>query len=232
MLAYAFQVLNEDSYAKMATEEFDNIGDLFAAILAIGIGKQIKRGLGKEYIRNTEVLSFPRGKINVSDSLKQRTLLKKQLACEFDEFSVNAYMNRILKTTAMLLIRSDDVRVEQKKALKKVMLPFHEVDMIDPHSIVWSGIAYHRNNATYKMLINICYLVIKRLLLTSKGGSKKLATFLDEQRMHKLFEIFVLAYYKKHYPQFHATPSQIDWNTDDGIIDFLPTRKSRQTTST
>jgi 5-methylcytosine-specific restriction enzyme subunit McrC len=115
MLAYAFQVLNEDSYAKMATEEFDNIGDLFAAILAIGIGKQIKRGLGKEYIRNTEVLSFPRGKINVSDSLKQRTLLKKQLACEFDEFSVNAYMNRILKTTAMLLIRSDDVRVEQKK---------------------------------------------------------------------------------------------------------------------
>jgi 5-methylcytosine-specific restriction enzyme subunit McrC len=106
------------------------------------------------------------------------------------------------------------------------MLPFHEVDMIDPHSIVWSGIAYHRNNATYKMLINICYLVIKGLLLTTKNGSKKLATFLDEQRMHKLYEKFVLAYYKKHYPQFHAAPSQIDWNTDDGIIDFLPTMKT------
>ena len=43
MLAYAFQVLHEDSYQKVATEEFEYVSDLFAAILAIGIGNQIKR---------------------------------------------------------------------------------------------------------------------------------------------------------------------------------------------
>lgn len=226
MLAYAFQVLNEDSYAQIASEEFDNSADLCAAILAKGIANQVKRGLGKEYISQTQALSSPRGKINVSASLKQRTPLKKQLVCEFDEFAENIYLNQILKTTAMRLIRSQDVRIAQKKALKKVMLFFNEVDTIDPHSILWSGIRYHRNNATYKMLVNICYLVIEGLLLTTRDGSRKLATYFDDQRMHKLYEKFVLEYYRKHYPQFGAAPSHIDWNVDDGAIVFLPTMKT------
>lgn len=226
MLAYAFRVLNEDSYANIATEEFDHIGDLFAAILSKGIANQIKRGLGSEYISQADTLSSPRGKINVSASLKQLTPLKKRLVCEFDEFSENAYMNQILKTTAILLIHSENVRIQHKKPLKKVMLFFDSVDKVDPNSILWSCIRYHRNNATYKMLINICYLVINGLLLSTRNGSHKLSTYLDDQRMHKLYEKFVLEYYKKHYPQFGAAASHIDWNVDDGSIAFLPTMKT------
>lgn len=37
MLAYAFQVLNEDSYKKVAAEEFEYVSDLFSAILAKGM---------------------------------------------------------------------------------------------------------------------------------------------------------------------------------------------------
>jgi 5-methylcytosine-specific restriction enzyme subunit McrC len=66
MLAYAFRVLNEDGYANIATEEFEHIGDLCAAILAKGIANQIKRGLGKKYICQTNALCSPCGKINVS----------------------------------------------------------------------------------------------------------------------------------------------------------------------
>ena len=50
MLAYAFQVLNEQGYRKIATEEFENTAELCAAILVKGINKQVKRGLGKEYV--------------------------------------------------------------------------------------------------------------------------------------------------------------------------------------
>lgn len=226
MLAYAFQVLNEDSYASIATEEFDHINDLFAAILAKGIANQIKRGLGKEYICQTNTLSSPHGKINVSASIKQLTILKKQLICEFDEFSENAYLNQILKTTAMLLIHSGNMHIQQKKALKKVMLFFDTVDTVDPNSILWSCIRYHRNNTTYKMLINICYLVMNGLLLSTRNGSQKLSTYLDDQKMHKLYEKFVLEYYKKHYPQFGAASSHIEWNIDDGTIAFLPIMKT------
>jgi len=226
MLAYAFGVLNENGYQNVSDEEFEYIYDLFAAILAKGIASQIKRGLGREYLNHSEPLSSPVGKIGVSSSLKQQTMLKKQLVCDFDIYTENCYMNQILKTTAMLLIRSSEVAIQQKKALKKVMLYFANVDELVPNQILWSSIRYHRNNATYRMLINICYLVIKGLLLNESSGTRKLARYLDDQKMHNLYQRFVLEYYRKHYPEYKVTAAQIDWDVDDGIIDFLPAMKS------
>jgi 5-methylcytosine-specific restriction enzyme subunit McrC len=45
MLAYAFQALGQPQYDEIASEEFENIHDLFAAILAKGALKQLKQGL-------------------------------------------------------------------------------------------------------------------------------------------------------------------------------------------
>jgi 5-methylcytosine-specific restriction enzyme subunit McrC len=69
-------------------------------------------------------------------------------------------------------------------------------------------------------------LVIKGLLLTENNGSRKLARYLDDQHMHNLYQRFVLEYYRKHYPEFKVTAAQIDWDIDDGIIDFLPAMKT------
>ena len=96
MLAYAFQVLNENGYKDIATEQFDNVGELCAAILAKGISVQLKRGLGKEYVSQTEPLSSLRGKIDIAESIKAQSMLRKQLVCTYDDFTVNSYMNRIL----------------------------------------------------------------------------------------------------------------------------------------
>ena len=222
MLAYAFQVLHQVSYLKVATEEFENIADLLAAILGKGISNQIRRGLGREYINKQECLYSPVGRIDISTSLKQQTLLKRQLVCDFDEFTENAYINQILKTTALLLLRSEEVKTERKKTLRGILLYFSNVDELDPLRIKWLAIRYHRNNATYKMLINICYMVVAGMLLTEQEGKKQLGRFMDDQHMHRLFERFVLEYYRKHYPHYSVSAAQIDWTTDDGMIDFLP----------
>jgi len=225
MLAYAFQVLHEDSYRSISVEEFDDVENLLAAILAKGIANQIKRGLGREYIYFEEVLRSPRGKINISSSIKEKAIYNKQLVCDYDEFSENVYINQILKTSALFLIRHENVNLEQKKALKKVMLYFHEVDALIPREIKWAKLKFHSNNATYKMLINICYLVIEALLPTTQDGAKEFSQFKDKH-LHSLFERFVLEYYRKHYPEFNASASQIAWHTDDDYTDLLPTMNS------
>ena len=97
MLAYAYQVLNEDSYKKISFEDFEHTEDLLAAILAKGIANQLKRGLGREYVPTAQSLNSPRGRINISASIKGREILNKRLCCEFDEFSQNVYTNQILK---------------------------------------------------------------------------------------------------------------------------------------
>ena len=42
MLSYAFQVLNEQGYKNIATEQFHNTAELMAAILEKGIAIQLK----------------------------------------------------------------------------------------------------------------------------------------------------------------------------------------------
>ena len=225
MLSYAFQILNEQGYKKLATEEFDNAGDLCAAILIRGISNQLKRGLGREYISETETIAAIRGKIEINESIKNQTMIRNQMTCTYDEFSVDSALNRIIKSTVMLLIKSD-ISKQRKKELRKLMVFFADVSLVDIHAINWS-VNYDRNNQTYRLLITICHLVVKGLIQTTSDGSVKMMDFLDEQRMCHLYEKFILEYYKKHYyPQITASASQIAWALDDGIGTMLPTMQS------
>ena len=224
MLAYAFQVLNENGYTDIATEQFDNVGELCAAILAKGVSIQLKRGLGKEYIPQTEALSSLRGKIDIAESVKTQSMLRKQLVCAYDEFTVNSYMNRIIKTTMELLIRSK-IRPVQKKELRKLLLFFGDVESLDVREINWK-LQYNRNNQSYRMLINVCYLVVKGLLQSNSVGATKLMDFLDEQRMCRLYEKFILEYYRKEHPELKARASQIPWQLDDDFGLMLPVMQS------
>ena len=229
MLSYAFQVLNEQGYKDIATEQFDNVAELCAAILSKGIAVQLKRGLGKEYIPQTEALSSLRGKIDITESIKTQSLLRKQLICTYDDFTVNSYLNRILKSTMELLLHAD-ISKARKKTLRKLMIYFADVDVLDVHTINWN-IRYDRNNQTYRMLVSVCYLVVKGLLQTHTDGSTRLMDFIDEQRMCRLYEKFILEYYRKEHPEITARASQIPWQLDDGFSDMLPIMQSDITLS-
>lgn len=224
MLTYAFRVLNEQGYKKIATEEFSNIAELCAAILCKGLSIQIKRGLDREYVEQEEALSSLRGKINISESIKTRTVFQKQLICTYDDFSVNSYMNQIIKTTMLLLLNSD-ISKTRKKDIRKLLLFLDEVDVLDVHLINWS-LRYNRNNQTYRMLISICYLVIAGLLQTNIDGTTQLMDFIDEQRMCRLYERFLFEYFKKECPQISVSASQIPWVLDNDMSAMLPIMQS------
>ena len=224
MLSYAFYSLNDDKYNKIQTEEFENTSELFAEILAIGVAKQIKQGLVKDYIDVTETTSSIRGKIEITDSINSQVFLKKQLTCTYDEFSVNCYLNQILKSTMNLLLKSD-ISTSRKKKLKNILRYFSEVDLIDLKDVNWK-IRFDRNNQNYRMLIGVCYLISKGLLQTTKKGDVKLMNFLDDQLMSRLYEKFILNYYKKEHPSINANASQIKWQLDDGEDYLLPRMQS------
>ena len=220
MLSYAFQVLNEQGYRSIATEDFANTAELCAAILARGINNQIKRGLGKEYITRLGSLFSLRGRIDITGTIKTQTLQRNQLVCSYDDFSVNSYLNRIIKSTILLLLRSNITKI-RKKELRRLLVFFEEVDAIDLYSVNWN-MQYNRNNQTYRMLISICYLIVNGLLQTQSDGTIRLMEFFDEQRMSRLYEKFILEYVRKEHPHVIANPSQIPWQLDDGMNDMLP----------
>ena len=224
MLAYAFQVLHEQGYKDVATENFENTAELLSAILCRGVSVQIKRGLCRQYITNEEPLGSPRGKIEIGESIKTQVIRKKQLVCVYDEFSVDAYTNRIIKTTMELLLRANISKL-RKKELRKLLVFFDEVSVLDIHNINWE-IQYDRNNQTYRMIIAVCQLVIKGLLQTSTDGSMRIMDYTDDQTMAKLYEKFILGYYQREHPDIRAYSPQIAWQVTDGYRNLLPTMQS------
>lgn len=224
MLSYAFQVLKEHEIREVDIESFDNVQKLCAEILIRAVNVQIKRGLGRSYIPVTEDMSSVKGKINVSESIKDQSIIRRRLVCSYDEFSVNTPLNQIIKTTLMLLLRAD-ILAAQKKEIKKVLVFLEGVDELPVHLINWN-LQYNRNNQSYQMIIAVCYLVVKGLLQTQSDGSVKIMDFLDEQRMSRLYEKFILEYYRKHYPQLSPNAAKIEWQLDDEGDDLLPGMKS------
>ncbi|MBR7087245.1 MAG: 5-methylcytosine-specific restriction endonuclease system specificity protein McrC [Prevotella sp.] len=223
MLAYAFQELRQNNYAEIEGETFDNIYDLFAEILARGISYQLKQGLHREYVAKNESMHTIKGKIDINGTIANRVRNIRQVVCDYDELSENNVYNQILLTTSTILIRHSDVKKETKAKLKQVMLFFQNVESIDLHTIRWNSLRFDRNNRNYRMLIYLCYFIVSEWLMTTEEGDFKMREFSDDN-MCRLFEKFVLEYYKKHHPELKPCATQIEWNIEKekSSVNILP----------
>lgn len=222
MLSYAFQVLNKKQYKKLKTEEFENIAELFSEILIITLNSQIKRGLERDYIEKQDTIPTIHGKINITSSITPY-IQHRELVCEYDEFTLDSYKNQIIKTTLITLIQ-ENISKKQKKKLKRLLIYFSNVSTIDLNYVNWN-IRYHMNNQTYQMIITICQMLYEGLLQNPSKGSMKLLE-LDEKHMYRLYEKFILEYYKKEHPYLKANASYIYWQLDDNMSTGLPLMKT------
>ena len=226
MLAYAFHTLNQGEFDQIAAEEFDNIHNLFAAILEKGIGRLLKQGLYREYICQKDNIPVLRGKIDIAGSIQNKIAKKPLISCEYDTLSEDNLLNQILKTTVNILIRHGNVEGQYKDTLKKELLFFSDIDIIEPRMIHWSAIRFQRNNATYRILISLCQLLLEGMLLTTDDGEYRLAEYVDDQQMSRLYEKFILEYYVKERPELKAAASQIPWALEEGTGTFLPSMQT------
>ena len=225
MLCYAFKILRQKNYQEIAVEDFAHVQDMLAAILARGIAQQLKQGLYRSYINLDEQSNTLRGKINLYHTRQLQKRRIRQFDCNHDEFSPDNQLNQILKAACMGLIRHPDVSEKQKSALRRIVPFFSGISDIDLASVPWNRLQYHRNNRNYEMLMNICYMAWKSLLPSASQGTTKFSLF-DEESFPRLYEKFILEYYRQHFPMLHANDKAIGWDipeeTDPAMIRLLP----------
>lgn len=227
MLSYAFQELRRNNYEDIAGEEFDGMHDLFAEIIVRGTSFLLKQGLHRKYIGHTDNLTTLRGKLTLTGTVKLRASGKSTLSCEFDEYSENNTFNQILKSTLMLLLKHPAVKNERKNSIRKIIPFFSNVSLINLKQVRWQALIYDRNSRTYQMLMNLCSFVVEDLLPTTDSGRYKMQSFSDDS-MCRLFERFVLEYYRVHHPEFKPMARQIEWNivheaTTNAILPIMQT---------
>lgn len=222
LMSYAFRALDVRDYERIGSEEFCGMDDLLAAILLIGVETQRKRGFERDYRTAREEGWRIKGRVDMRQTMKLEMAHQPLAAYDYDEYDEDTLLNRILKTSILVLIGRAGVQNERRRRLHGAMAYMQRVSTItDPSSIRWSELRYHRNNRSYELLMNVCYLVIQQQLMDPQSDDRLVAAFDDKQWFSALFENFVLNYFKRHYPALKVT-GQTPIRPGEGAPAFVP----------
>lgn len=220
MLAYAFYQLQQDGIWEGEVEQFENTLDLLGELFYQGLRIQVKQGLKQEYRSKQEVRKEIRGKIHFLETVKRDGFQKQQMVCSYQQMTKNCQHNQIIKTTLKLLLDSP-IEQKRKNKLKRLLRYFYEIEYISLEHVQWKK-EQKRGSFRYQFLITLCYLIVKGFIQKDEKGNIKFRKFLDEQRMSRLYEKFLLEYYKKEMPMLTVKASQISWVIDEGETFMLP----------
>ncbi|WP_058307359.1 5-methylcytosine restriction system specificity protein McrC [Gracilibacillus massiliensis] len=221
MLSYAYQTLNLAEYKRIGTEKFENVKELYAEILSIGIPVLIRGGLSKDYISVEETSNVIKGKIDINSTIKKNALVNKKIAVVYDEFSENILLNQIIKATLVYLSRSTKIAQKKRRLFYGLLPYFTKVSDVELDLKLWKNVRYNRQNIRYQFIVDVCRYLYEQLLFDESTASQMMKKAQDEQRLSSLYEKFIYAFFKRE-TKYKVSHPQIKWMVDDEFTDALP----------
>ncbi|MDE0308562.1 MAG: 5-methylcytosine-specific restriction endonuclease system specificity protein McrC [Acidiferrobacterales bacterium] len=98
LMLYASDLYRDLDQSKKSVEDNpDDIPDLVAEILYRRVEQRIRRNLNFGYIARNDVLNRVRGRIDLFQTARQRLLDRGQVACHYNEFTVDTPRNRYVR---------------------------------------------------------------------------------------------------------------------------------------
>lgn len=221
MLSYAYQTLNLSEYKEVGTEDFENVKELYAEILSIGIPVLLRGGLSKDYISIEETSNVIKGKIDINSTIKKNTLVNKKVSVVYDEFSENILLNQIIKATLVFLSSSAKINQKIRRLFYGFLPYFAEVADLELDLHLWKNVRYNRQNIRYLFIVDVCRYLFEELLFDGNSTSQIMKEVQDEQRLSTLYEKFIFAFFKRE-TNYNVSRPQIQWKVDDGFTEALP----------
>ncbi len=226
MLCYAYDILKFNDKNFVNNETFNNIYNLLARIYLRELQQLIKRGLNKYYIEEKEDCTNLKGKININESIKNMRIHKGSMICEYDEYSENILINQIILATINLFLRFPKLDVKLKRDLITCRQSFFNINSIKLSSVNFSNIKFSRTNKHYKILINISELLYNGLIANEDINNIEFLDFFREKQMDKVYEKFVLNFYKHNLnaKEYHVHAPIFQWvdQKENKNISLLP----------
>ena len=205
LLAYAFDTehIFFEIIDMFGNEKFNNIYDLFSIIICKCMNQIIKEGLYSEYINCNEQLGVIKGRVDILNTIRNCTLqTKNQVICNYDNYTTNNMLNKIIKTTIFYLLKFDIMKYNRIN-LKKIYYNLEGIDVIkDWKNIRWNLIKFNRLNSRYEFIIKICEFTLKNLIINKDSLNEKMLAIDEKEAYHKIFEKFVKNYLIRYYSRY------------------------------
>ena len=227
MFSYVWDRAEAIDFAlKDNNDDFDS-PNILAKLFLENIKDILKIGLYREYSLHTEEIKSIKGKIDFKESLNQLSFENAKAVCEYDNFDENNIINKIIKTTAYRLYKSEGIQKKYMRELNNILLYFNDVDIINITDKSFD-IYFNRNNYYTYFSIMICKLINECTMLSEDKGKYKFINILDDdKKMELIFELFIYKFYKKELKNEYKVYSQqhLNWNLEGGQKNILPSMR-------
>ena len=213
LLTYAWDQLEEAAEIAVSAEPADTLLDLLARVLVQGTTHVLKRGLAREYVAEQELTGRLRGKLLLSESIRQQTLPTARAWCAFDELSYDVLINRLLKSALHHLLVAPVLSKPLRREVRALYIRLADVVLMPVRDIrIYEQVKLHRHTAHYRLLLSICRLVHEEVLLTQDTGEHLFRDFTgNDKRMAALFERFVRNFYRLRQKHYKVQAESLEW---------------------
>ena len=226
LLCYAWNHVDERDVVRLEElEGLERVHDLLGKVLASGTFRLLRRGIDRGYREMREDLAGIRGKIAVGETAKRALRARGQVACDFEELSRDVLHNRILRSTLKSLLRLNDLHSGVRAQVRNAYSKLDGVSVVPLNSRLFRQVHIDRNRRYYRFLLSVCRLIHEQLLVDERSGE---ATFTDfsEERMEKLYENFIIGFYRREQDRYRVnhrrTIAWVDEGTPDHQRSKLP----------
>ena len=162
--------------------------EILSKIFSEKLLKELRKGVFSEYVSQEESLNKIKGKLMLTQNIRENAMNKTKVYCKYDEFTENNLFNVILKraiNVVLIMIHNDNL----KKELNIVKSIFQDVDDIYIQESIINN--YKLNKANERFIE--CFTLAKMILLNSSMdkslGKEKGFSILFE--MNYLYEEYI-----------------------------------------
>lgn len=205
LMLYASSLFRHQGRSLVAAENNpEEIPALVARILLHEVEQRLLRQLSTGYQTRHATLNRVRGRIDVLRTASRQLLERAQVACQFQEMTLDTPRNRYVRSALEHLVPllSDNSLASQCRAMA-MNLRRRGIEGCMPNKGELLSVArFGRHDAADKAMVDAAQFAFELWLPTQTAGQKQLPTPSDDPYwMRKLFEKSMAGFYRVHLPE-------------------------------
>ena len=184
-------------------EECPSLSDLLVHVLLNATDNILKRGMTQGYSVFGEEIDGIKGKVNIGETLKLGRYRQGRIFCQYDELTSDILINQIIYSTLLDSAKIAGLFDENKDRIAKTLRRMPQTKRIQITEHTLKTVKLRRNNTHYKFVLNVCRLLHQTALPNESlaGRLEFLDIMEDEQLMNRIFEKFLMNFYKQECRQ-------------------------------
>lgn len=168
--------------------------EIFISMFLEELAKLVQKGIKSDYVQKEENLKFLKGKLKISEQIKQNSVHKERFFVQYEEFSSDRVENRLIKTTLEYLYKKSKSNKNQQR-IREFLFVFDEIKVSHNIKTDFEKIKLNRQMKDYEQVLLWCKtFLFENSFSPYKGDDIAFALLFD---MNLLFESYVYDYLRR-----------------------------------